>query len=66
MAPLSKEGRSLIGAALTESWLLQINQYAYDNELIDRETYMEMQIKIKLNHKLQEQPKQRNRKTYTA
>lgn len=48
MAPLSDEGRSLIGEALAEAMLLQMNRYAYENELIDKETYLKMTTQIKL------------------
>lgn len=47
MALPSEEGRNLMRAGLTEAYLLRINRYAYENELIDRETYLKMNAKIK-------------------
>ncbi len=50
MAPLSDEGRKIMGTAIAEAWLHALNQYAYENELIDIETYTKMQIKIKTDY----------------
>ena len=56
MAPLSDEGRKIMEAAIAEAWLLSMNQYAYENELIDKETYLKMQIKIKTGYAVTPSP----------
>lgn len=65
MAPLSDEGRKIMEAAIVEAWLLRMNQYAYVNELIDKETYLKMQIKIKTDYAVNPSP-QPNTQTHIA
>lgn len=50
MAPLSDEGRSMMEHAIAEAWQLRMNQYAYDNGLIDKETYTKMMTNIKTDY----------------
>ena len=50
MAQTSEEGRKMWENGITEAYLLRLNQYALEKELITEEIYRKMQISIKTSY----------------
>ena len=50
MAQTSEEGRKMWENGITEAYLLRLNQYALEKELITEEIYRKMQINIKTSY----------------
>lgn len=49
MSEISERGRAMMQTAIDEAYLLALNRYAFEHDLISEEAFRKLQVRIKID-----------------